>query len=276
MRQISLIIICLLILSNFGNAFAFSEFFSGSLEDLVTGNAVRNVPPKSNANFPANNVVVNLNPAMFTWKTSDPENDVIQAYEIQVSDNFNFVDPIVQYVVKDQSAKIYLGKGDVIYYWRVKARDEFDWGDWSDTVSFTLDSSVKICNDGTAFFKCSENEPMFCDSGNLVDDCKKCGCKLNSKCLANGICEKFTCSDGTDYGACSKINPNFCQDGVLKEVCSLCGCDQGYECKSDGSCSKTVVVISDEKPPIISEDLKSRNLLEFIIDFFKSFFKKKV
>ena len=266
MKKSGALLILVILLSTFVNAFAFSELFNGYLNNLVTGSAVRNNPPTININFPVNNVVLSVNPVEFNWKYIDKENDLMVAYEIQISDNFNFGSSQNQYGASGSFVKLRLDKGDVFYYWRMRAKDDFDWGPWSESGMFVLDTSVKVCEDGTKFWECSEKTPYLCDGGLLKENCSECGCPVSSRCMPTGKCQSLTCFDGTLFGSCSNNNPMFCQDGTLKEVCSLCGCPEGSECKSDGTCSKTTIVIID------SEEIKDITLLESIVLFFKNLF----
>ncbi len=43
------------------------------------------------------------------------------------------------------------------------------------------------CPDGTSEGECSAEKPKYCDNGNLVDDCSKCGCAQRGLC-SNGKC----------------------------------------------------------------------------------------
>ena len=39
-----------------------------------------------------------------------------------------------------------------------------------------------ICSDGTSYGQCSKTKPKYCDNGNLIDNCTKCGCDPNYEC----------------------------------------------------------------------------------------------
>lgn len=59
------------------------------------------------------------------------------------------------------------------------------------------------CSDGTLQGECSPNKPNYCDNGNLVNNCQKCGCpKLY--CKAGTICPEYTCQED---GSCKTITP---------------------------------------------------------------------
>jgi len=45
-----------------------------------------------------------------------------------------------------------------------------------------------FCDDGTQSGVCSSSLPLFCDDGDLIDDCATCGCPENHVCQADGSC----------------------------------------------------------------------------------------
>jgi hypothetical protein len=48
--------------------------------------------------------------------------------------------------------------------------------------------SQTFCVDGTLLNTCSNDKPKYCDNGNLVNDCQKCGCSKGT-CQADGTCQ---------------------------------------------------------------------------------------
>lgn len=49
------------------------------------------------------------------------------------------------------------------------------------------ESSSQSCVDGTPYGSCSSNQPDYCDNGNLIKKCSKCGCYSGS-CQADETC----------------------------------------------------------------------------------------
>jgi len=50
----------------------------------------------------------------------------------------------------------------------------------------------KKCLDGTAFNQCSEDKPVYCEEGKLVNKCSECGCVSGHECLSSGECKGET------------------------------------------------------------------------------------
>ena len=46
---------------------------------------------------------------------------------------------------------------------------------------------ASTCSDGANYGTCSAEKPKYCDNGNLINDCAKCGCDKNGLC-SNGEC----------------------------------------------------------------------------------------
>lgn len=270
LKKIFNLIIILVFLSSLVSGFTFAEVFDSHLSNLITGSVIKNKVPVVTINYPTNNMVMNINPVEFGWLYKDVENDKLKTYEIQLGTDRNFKGAFYEYGLDGSTRKIYLKDGDVKYYWRIRAQDNFGWGEWSAISEFILDTTVKTCSDGTKFWGCADNVPIYCDGGVIIDDCLKCGCPGSSRCLPSGRCQESTCFDGTVYSRCSVSKPDFCQDGVLKKVCSLCGCPDGSDCDSDGSCSKTLVFISNGD---VMSDPGTSSILALIVNFFKSIFK---
>jgi hypothetical protein len=91
------------------------------------------------------------------------------------------------------------------------------------------------CQDGTPFGQCSENMPKYCNNeGELVDNCRECGCPEGMVCLDNGQCLEAFCDDGTPANQCSSQKPYFCFSGgdrfFLEPDCVICGCAEGEWC----------------------------------------------
>ena len=223
---------------------------------------VKNKLPVVTLNYPSNLWVVSGNLVEFSWSYSDFENDEILGYNLEIDDEPRFISPSSYYGLSETKRKIYLLEGDKIYYWRMKSKDSFGWGEFSHFEDFYLDLSRKICEDGTPYFQCSPSSFKYCDAGALMNDCQSCGCPLNSECTASGVCVPRTCFDGTRYGFCSSKKPNFCQNGELKEVCSLCGCPDRQECDVDGTCNG--IILREEFKEQEEEQRKS-----FLGGFFK-------
>ncbi len=221
---------------------------------------IKNKAPELTPNYPTDGKVVSGNLVEFSWSFYDYEGDEQLNYNLEIDDDLRFVSPLSYYGLNEIKRKIYLVEGDKTYYWRIRAKDLFGWGEFSATEEFYVDFSRKICEDGTLYFQCSSNDFKYCEAGELIEDCNLCGCPLNSECTLSGKCAERTCFDGTRYGTCSTKEPQFCQNGNLKEVCSLCGCPEEKECNADGTCS----VIIKEK--IIEQPKLSEK------GFFKGFF----
>lgn len=234
--------------------------------NLITGQAVFNEAPEVTPGHPSNNLVTHK--MYFTWKYEDHEDDEQEAYLIQIGEGLKFSNVIDIYGLGESSREVRLKFDSGEYCWRIKVKDAYAWGEWSERRCFTLDASKKTCSDGTAFWECSKSIPLYCDGGNLVEDCQRCGCNINEACRPSGICVKKTCRDGTSYGRCGIEKPYYCQAGDLVEVCSLCGCPSGKTCQSGGTCSVGVIIIDEGKKEA------PRTLLEIIAEFFKGLFKR--
>jgi len=52
------------------------------------------------------------------------------------------------------------------------------------TCNATLGSCYQNCSDGTAYNKCSSNQPKYCSSGTLINKCGQCGCPYGQNCNA--------------------------------------------------------------------------------------------
>ena len=118
------------------------------------------------------------------------------------------------------------------------------------------------CNDGTPHEQCSSTRPIYCEQGELIDNCSACGCPVGqSSCREDGSCIA-QCQDGIDNDedtfidypsdpGCESILDNDeadCGNGVCqgienREDCNVCSedCMSGtyynYSC-GDGICDK--------------------------------------
>lgn len=115
-------------------------------------------------------------------------------------------------------------------------------------------TQTQTCSDGTPYSQCSENKPKYCSSGNLIDDCSKCGCQNGYTCntttkSCSPLPQLQTCSDGTPYSQCSSNKPKYCSNGNLADDCVSCGCSNGYACNTTTkSCYTTAQTCSDGTP----------------------------
>jgi len=66
-----------------------------------------------------------------------------------------------------------------------------------------INCADNLCSDGTLFGKCSLTLPLYCSSGNLENNCTKCGC-LTGNCISN-LCVSTTCA-GTISGTSGNDN----------------------------------------------------------------------
>ncbi len=223
-----------------------------------------NVNPSATSGRPSPGEVVN-NPVMFTWTYFDADGDELEYSIVQIDDDRMFFSP-QNYKVVGSSFKIYLDS-DGEYYWRVQAVNNFG-SDISEAHRFFVNTNEKVCSDGTSFFECSFEKPLYCDSEVLKEKCSRCGCDVNGICQEDGSCLTQRCPDGTIYGSCSSVKPRYCFQGLTRDVCSLCGCPNGFECTTNGSC---VYFIGEQKPvPEPAIEIKEKlTLLERIARFFK-------
>jgi len=57
------------------------------------------------------------------------------------------------------------------------------------------------CSDGTSYSDCSSEQPKYCtSSGDLTDDCGKCGCPTGLECQSDGTCGTKTTTKTGDSG----------------------------------------------------------------------------
>lgn len=266
MKRVIVFIVLVLLFSSIGSAFTFADFFRGNLKDMMTGSVIVNNAPTVTLGFPSDNEVVAGTTVNFKWKYNDVESDPQVNCVVHVDGNRLFNSPLAYFVTSETSKKIKILTGSGDYFYRVKCKDDYAWGKWTEVRGFHLDDSVKVCEDGTLFWECSQTKPLYCDGGVLTDDCQRCGCHANEECQASGRCLANTCFDNTKYGECSISQPKYCQGGDFRDVCSLCGCPVGKDCQSDGSCEVRVEVLGKEDMPTPS------SVLGRIADFFKRLF----
>jgi hypothetical protein len=270
MKKIVILLLSLLLIYSV-SAFSLSEL-SDNIKGFITGSAInkeayQNKPPTVVVGYGEATKVITTYMPLITWSYSDPENDKQTAYYIQYSkDDLSFDHPVLEAGIgSTTSHKIILRDTDGIYYIRVKAKDTYDWGEWSDYITVYLDTSKKVCSDGTEFYKCSINKPEYCDGGIITPNCLKCGCLTGFSCdPSSGICSAQTCVDNTIYNKCSSNKPKLCLGGNLVNTCSLCGCPSGQECQTNGECRETLVTIQPQ--------IQSRTFFQKIADFFRNLF----
>ena len=236
-------------------------FFVVLLIPFVIGNS----DPSVTLSRPSDGEVVN-NPVTFTWRYFDPEGDLLRYSIIQIDEDFVFNSPM-NYLVEGDSFRIRLQKRGE-YFWRVQVVNQFG-SKISKSNRFFLNTEEKVCSDGTQYFECSVNKPLYCDNGILIDKCQKCGCNVDGNCQLGGNCLVRKCADGTLYGSCAGDKPNYCFQGVIKEVCSLCGCPDGLECVNDGGC-----MVKEKTPEqeILKIPEKKFSSWERVVNFFSWLF----
>lgn len=286
MRNLFLfIVLFIFLLSSIAYAYNFADFGSGNIDSVepedvekrITqsifvrasrGGYIKNSAPITTLNYPTNYKVVTGNFVEFGWSYNDLEKDTQVNYQLELDEDPRFLTPFTYYGLSEINRKIYILQGNIDYHWRVKSKDDFGWGEFSEIGDFYLDSSKKVCEDGTPYSQCSINNFKYCDNGELKYDCNLCGCSINGECTLSGVCRERTCFDGTKFGFCNQNKkPNFCQNGQIKEVCSLCGCTNGKECNQDGTC-KHIIVESDI---IENTDIKPNE--DYIVTKFISFLR---
>jgi len=77
------------------------------------------------------------------------------------------------------------------------------------------------CTDNTPYGQCSQNKPLYCENGNLIEKCGTCGCPNEQICLANQTCctpktcerMKWECGTGTEPNCNTTINCGTCNTG---------------------------------------------------------------
>ncbi|MEM0230981.1 MAG: LamG domain-containing protein, partial [Candidatus Woesearchaeota archaeon] len=101
-----------------------------------------NTPPsKVNLTSPLNNSGTEHDRNMtFVWNAAiDPESDKI-TYSLVVDDNADFSSPLI---ITDTNLTSYTYPGQLnlstSYFWKVRAFDSFDYGEWSDTWNFSIE-----------------------------------------------------------------------------------------------------------------------------------------
>src|SRR3989344_4689993 len=51
-----------------------------------------------------------------------------------------------------------------------------------------IQTTPQQCSDGTLYGQCSVNQPLFCNNGQLVNNCQQCGCPQGLSCQSDGSC----------------------------------------------------------------------------------------
>lgn len=118
----------------------------------------------------------------------------------------------------------------------------------------SLPPLVEQCDDGTFYGECSDEQPKFCQDGQLIDDANLCGCPDEFFPDENNSCSIFVfkCYDGTPYGKCTQTKPKYCSNGVLADNATTCGCPEGKNMLGD-SCiippaNFTYTIYEDKDP----------------------------
>ena len=235
----------------------------------LTGYITKNKLPSVTLSRPVDDEVLNSKTIKFMWRFIDIEDDEQTAFILQISNNntFDSAKDIIQEEVgvtskneKEVAIKnIQSGK----YYWRVKAKDKTDWGEFPKYYTFNIDLSPRVCTDNTPFYQCSKIKPFYCN-GDLFRRCSTCGCPEGFKCQSDETCiEAPNCIDSTKEGACSSNKPKYCKDNNLINKCSVCGCNADEICENE-ICKKPK---QEEKPIEIPKIQKT--FIQKILDFFK-------
>jgi len=268
MKKAYLSIILTLLMVASVSAFSFQDVLAGSLSDMVSGRAsILNSLPKTNLNVPTDGQVISGTKLKVAWSYFDKDGNEQTAYFIQLSfETRAFDNPLNLGGVGSATSDIMDVRKGGEYYVRVRTKDAYGWGDWSEIRRIYIDKEAKYCDDGTPFWRCANKAPLYCNGGVLVDKCNICGCPANQNCvMTSGICVKQTCKDGTEYGACSANKPYYCVNGELKQICSLCECSGNRLCTVEGTCGDTLMVIVEENP-------QERSILGRVALFFKGMF----
>jgi len=50
--------------------------------------------------------------------------------------------------------------------------------------------SISKCSEGTVYGRCSMNKPKYCNQGNLIEECDRCGCPRENVCTPSKKCVK--------------------------------------------------------------------------------------
>jgi hypothetical protein len=100
--------------------------------------------------------------------------------------------------------------------------------------------NVATCQDGTAYGQCSGNNGLYCDNGNLANNCSVCGCSNGFICSNNECLQANSCSDGN--GICS----NECNDGSIEysPLTSSCNLEENNNGNIDITNSKQILINS--------------------------------
>ena len=123
-------------------------------------------------------------------------------------------------------------------------------------ISFTIQSDLPSCSDGTLYDSCSINKPEYCLAGILIENCSGCSCEsgvcqLDESCIeeCSSLTSAIDCNDNNETtsdncvnGICInlEINP-YCEDGICKgnETCETCPADCG-ECEEQNETQETI------------------------------------
>jgi len=117
-------------------------------------------------------------------------------------------------------------------------------------VCQTVPQPVQRCGDGTVEGQCSQNVPLFCQNGILVNRASFCGCPSSLVISGdNCVAPVQRCSDNTPSGFCSSTLPLFCQSGSLIQRASICGCPAAQTISGD-TCIALAVPVTPPAPPV--------------------------
>ena len=95
------------------------------------------------------------------------------------------------------------------------------------------------CSDYTQWKQCNKSK-QYCDSGNLVNNCTKCGCPSDKPyCNTSSLLCETKCTDGTPFSQCN-ASKQYCDNGNLKYSCNKCSytcpANKPY-CMTNGDCA---------------------------------------
>ena len=86
----------------------------------------------------------------------------------------------------------YIGIGE--FKWKIKACNSLGCSDWSEQRTLIVNPfSSSFCagpdNENISFGQCSSTKPLYCDNGNLINQCSSCGCSSGQQCQSDGSCK---------------------------------------------------------------------------------------
>ncbi|MBU2519979.1 MAG: DUF2341 domain-containing protein [Nanoarchaeota archaeon] len=105
--------------------------------------------------------------------------------------------------------------------WKIRYIDMNDNDAYTDEMRFNIKVSgtpEQYCSDDTLYGECSTVLPLYCDDGDLVDNCDTCGCSTNLTCIDNE-CFNVSCTPETSAACGSNIG--LCTEGL--KTCQMNG-----------------------------------------------------